>query len=91
MHDGVANLSRKVFYPSHVQDDPLLHNVGAMHVQKDLLEDNTAKKGKLDPPTTTSDLGEKGTLLIGELCQKGENIIYGMHIMNIDVSSYTHR
>ena len=76
--DGVADLARKSFTPTHVRDDPKIYTGRAVHGGKEKLKGSPSKdRGYL-----------KGDLLIRDLWKQGTDSINNMGVVNTDTTSY---
>ena len=76
LRDGVANLPRKAFTPTHVRDDPIIFTGRAVLGEK--------AKAKVKEALPKDKGGLKGGLLIIDLWTQGTDSIHDMRVVNTD-------
>ena len=87
IRNGISDLARKDFTPSHVHEDPLIysgHTVKRTKATSAGASDKTDQAGA--PPLEVTE--QKGNLLIRDLWQIGTDIVQNMRVVNTDDKSH---
>ena len=92
LHDGVADLAKKDFTPSHVHDNPLIYSGRAMSRTNPKPAGSNIKSNIKNPTGETTAAPEvteqKGNLQIRDLWQQGTGSVHAMRVVNTDALLY---
>ena len=85
LRDGVVDLARKSFTPSHVRNDPLIFSGCAMKrtMEKPAMPKISTSAKKLEATE------QKVNLMICELWNNGIEIFHDMRVVNTDAKSHS--